>query len=402
MRWVSVICASVLALASDAHAQGVAEFYKGKSIEIYIGTSAAAATMPIRAPLASHGQARARQSGSRPEEHGRAAAAAARQLPLQRGAQGPGLAFGTFNRGIPFEPLLGNKAGAVRRHQVQLDRHHQRRESASASPGTRPASERDSRCWSASSWSAQSGIGADTYQFPKIANGVLGTKFKVVTGYPGGNDIDLAMERQEVQGRCGWSWTSVKATRSTGCRKRSSTSLFQMGLAKHPELPDTPLIMDLAKTDEERDDLQADLRTAGHGLAVCGPTRRAEGPRRCAAHGLHGRRCTDKDFLADAAKAKFEIRSVSGMQIQQLVQDIYSTPPGGRPEDQWNCCNRRLNAILSRAMQSSSFGRSRQPDRDRMPIRDEYRRRHRQHAADQASSGHRRRPAAPSWARPNS
>ena len=57
-----------------------------------------------------------------------------------------------------------------------------------------------------------SGPSADTYQFPKIANGVLGTKFKIITGYPGGNDIDLAMERGEVQGRCGWSWTSVKAT----------------------------------------------------------------------------------------------------------------------------------------------------------------------------------------------
>ena len=97
-----------------------------------------------------------------------------------------------------------------------------------------------------------SGTGADTYQFPKIVNGVLGTKFKIVTGYPGGNDIDLAMERREVQGRCGWSWSSVKATHPSWLPEKKFNTLFQMGLSKHPELPDVPLIMDLARTDEER------------------------------------------------------------------------------------------------------------------------------------------------------
>ena len=56
------------------------------------------------------------------------------------------------------------------------------------------------------------GQAADTDQFPRILNGVLGTKFKIVTGYPGGNDVTLAMERGEVKGRCGWSWSSVLST----------------------------------------------------------------------------------------------------------------------------------------------------------------------------------------------
>ena len=53
------------------------------------------------------------------------------------------------------------------------------------------------------------GSGADTNQFPKVMNGVLGTKMKVVSGYPGGNDVVLAMERGEVDGRCGWSWANL-------------------------------------------------------------------------------------------------------------------------------------------------------------------------------------------------
>ena len=70
---------------------------------------------------------------------------------------------------------------------------------------------------------------------------MLGTKFKIVTGYPGGNDIDLAMERGEVQGRCGWSWSSVKATQQAWLDEKKINILFQMGLSKHPDLPDVPL-----------------------------------------------------------------------------------------------------------------------------------------------------------------
>src|SRR5438477_80433 len=88
------------------------------------------------------------------------------------------------------------------------------------------------------------GGGYDTYVFPKIANAVLHTRFKLVTGYPGGNDVDLAMERGEVEGRCGWSWTSVKGTHQAWLDRKDIRILFQMGLSKHPDLPEVPLIMD--------------------------------------------------------------------------------------------------------------------------------------------------------------
>ena len=68
------------------------------------------------------------------------------------------------------------------------------------------------------------GATADTVQFPKIANAVLGTKMKIIDDYPGGNDGVLAMERGEVTGRCGWSWSSVKSQGWTGSRTAPSTS----------------------------------------------------------------------------------------------------------------------------------------------------------------------------------
>ena len=81
---------------------------------------------------------------------------------------------------------------------------------------------------------------------------MLGTKMKIVSGYPGGNDIVLAMERGELQGRCGWSWSSIKATHGSWIAEKQLNMLVQLSLQKHPDLPDVPLIVDLAKTDEQR------------------------------------------------------------------------------------------------------------------------------------------------------
>ena len=65
----------------------------------------------------------------------------------------------------------------------------------------------------------------------------LGDEAEVVSGYPGGNNIDLAMERGEVDGRCGWSWSSIKATRQTWLESGSIKVLVQLALEKHPDLP---------------------------------------------------------------------------------------------------------------------------------------------------------------------
>src|SRR6202008_2531583 len=94
--------------------------------------------------------------------------------------------------------------------------------------------------------------GADTDAFPRILNGVLGTKMRIVSGYPGGNDVALAMERGEVQGRCGWSWSRVKSTHGAWVKDRKITVLVQLSLNRHADLGNVPVVADLAKTDEQR------------------------------------------------------------------------------------------------------------------------------------------------------
>ena len=96
------------------------------------------------------------------------------------------------------------------------------------------------------------GISSDLSIFPKVINGVLGTMMKIVHGYPGGNEVMLAVERGELGGRCAWSWSAAKATRKSWIEQKRVNIFVQMALSKHPDLPDVPFVMDLAKTDEDR------------------------------------------------------------------------------------------------------------------------------------------------------
>ena len=137
---------------------------------------------------------------------------------------------------------------------------------------------------------------------------------KIITGYPGGNEVGLAMERGEVQGRCGWSWSSVKSTHQKWIDEKKFNILVQLALDKHPDLPDVPLIVDLAKTDEQRQILRADLRAAGDGPAVRRAARTFRAERAEALRKAFMDTMKDKDFLADAEKAQMEITPVPGEQ----------------------------------------------------------------------------------------
>ena len=96
---------------------------------------------------------------------------------------------------------------------------------------------------------AGTGSGADSVIFPYILNGVLGTKMKIVTGYPGAADFLLAVERQEADGTAGVSWSGLNAARPEWIAKKQINVIVQLGLKKHPEMNPAPLIMEFAKND---------------------------------------------------------------------------------------------------------------------------------------------------------
>ena len=309
---------------TSSFAQSPGDFYRGKTIELDIGTSVGGGYDAYGRMLARYINRYIPGNPTIVPKNMEGAGSMRLANFLYNAAPKDGTAFGTINRGTGFDPLLGNKSG-------QFD--------ATKFNWIGSTNNEVSVCvaWHTTGIATfadalthelvvgATGPSADTYQFPKITNAVLGTRFKIITGYPGGNDVDLAMERGEVQGRCGWSWTSVKSLRRSWLEKKQINILYQMGLSKHRDLPDTPLVVDLAKTDEQRAILKlifARQVMAWPFVAPPGvPKERVEILRRAFTDTMK-----DKDFLADADKAGLEITPVSGEEIQKLVQEIYDTP----------------------------------------------------------------------------
>jgi tripartite-type tricarboxylate transporter receptor subunit TctC len=133
------------------------------------------------------------------------------------------------------------------------------------------------------------------------------------------------MERGEVKGRCGWSWSSVLATHKSWIDDKSINILVQLSLAKHPDLPDVPLAMDMAKTDEQRGIFRLIFARQVMGrpyLAPPGvPSDRAEALRTA-----FDATMKDPDFLADAAKVQLEVTPVTGAEVEKLVRELHETP----------------------------------------------------------------------------
>src|ERR1700704_2183904 len=158
-------------------------------------------------------------------------------------------------------------------------------------------------------------------------NGLLGTKFKLVTGYPGGNEVNLAMERGEIDGRASNSWASWKSTHPDWVKDKKIVVLVQVGLKRSPDLTDVPLLNELAGNDLERQVmtfLSADTAIARSLVAAPDtPPDRIAALRRAFDATMR-----DPDFLAEADKATLDVVPMSGEEAQKIADSIVNTPPG--------------------------------------------------------------------------
>jgi tripartite-type tricarboxylate transporter receptor subunit TctC len=173
-------------------------------------------------------------------------------------------------------------------------------------------------------------------QYPRAMNALLGTKFKIIYGYPGGNDIDLAMERGEVEGRGSSTATEWKSTHADWLRDGKINILVQIGLTKASYLPDAPLLIDLAKNDEDRAVMKLLSASIALGRQLF-TTPGVPADRVAALRAAFDATMKDPAFIAQAKKQNFDLDPVSGAAMQKIVADIVASP---KPVTD------RLNAIL--------------------------------------------------------
>lgn len=172
---------------------------------------------------------------------------------------------------------------------------------------------------------AGTGAGSETDTWPVIINEVLGTKFKVVTGYLGTQETILAIERGEASGRCIISLSALKTAKPDWLTGKKVNILLQVGLKKSPELLDVPLLLDLAKNDSDRQMLKllsAPTEMARPFAAPPGLDTSTTALLRRAFDAT----VADPQFLAEAKAIHADIAPTRGEDVQKLVFEIYATP----------------------------------------------------------------------------
>jgi tripartite-type tricarboxylate transporter receptor subunit TctC len=170
------------------------------------------------------------------------------------------------------------------------------------------------------------GAGGDQQIFTSTVNSLLGTKLKSVGGYPGANEILLAIARNELDGIVGYSWGVARNAHRDLLDSGKLKILMQLGLEKHKELPNVPLVTEFVTKQEDLQVLELIFSRQAMGRPLVAPPgidpRVAQVLRRAFADAMH-----DPLFIAESERMQLEINFVSGHAVQTLVEKLYESPP---------------------------------------------------------------------------
>ena len=169
------------------------------------------------------------------------------------------------------------------------------------------------------------GPGSPMVVMPTVLKHVLGLNFKLVAGYPGGSDVNLAMERGEVQGRCAWSYASLKSTQAEFITDKKIRFLSVSTLKRHPELPEVPSVLEFARTDSDRQILELILTSQLMARPFIAPPE-LPADRLAALRAGFSAVVRDKEFLAEAEKQKLELAPMDSAEITEVIARVYATP----------------------------------------------------------------------------
>ena len=169
------------------------------------------------------------------------------------------------------------------------------------------------------------GAASTSVQYPRALNNILGTKMKVLIGFKGGSQMNLAMERGEIDGRGSNAWASIKSITPQYMEKKQLILPIQMGLKRAPDLPNVPLIWELGRNEAETKVLKLMVMASRIGRPVL-TTPGVPADRVAALRAAFDAAVTSKEFTAEAKKRRLEINPVSGIEVQQVVNQILATP----------------------------------------------------------------------------
>jgi len=327
MRASAGLLAAFLALAVviSARADEVADFYRGRSVTLFIGYSAGGGYDAYGRVLARHLDKHIPGGPSVVVQNMPGAGSLRCANFLYNLAPRDGTAIGHFSRGLAMEPLIGTSP-------TQFDA----RRFGWLGSGTDEVS--IFVTWHSSavkSWDdalikpftvAGEGSGSDPDVFSAVLKNAFGARLKLVSGYPGSAEVALAIERGEVDGRVGWSWSSLKLLKPDWVAGQRVNFIVQIALNKSQELAQAPLILDFADTERKRQILRLVLSRQPMARPFAAPPGLPQDRLRALRKAFDAT-MADPEFLAEAKHRGLEVNPVSGSEIDRLVDELYSTPP---------------------------------------------------------------------------
>ena len=321
---IALAAAAVLLFAVPARAAGVEDFYKGRTLSIVIGYSVGGGYDTYGRLLSRYiGDHIPGRPGVIPQNMPGAGSLKAANY-IYGVAPKDGTAIATFGRTIPVAPLLA-AAGATFDATKLTWLGSISRDTSLCVTSAKSAVKNWNDFLTKPSTLGGEGAGADPDVFAHLYKNVFGAKGKLVVGYPGTNDVSLAMERGEIDGFCGLSWSTLKSRHPEWLNNKSINIIVQAGLRKEPELPDVPLATDLTSTQEQLQIVKLILVSQEIARPFAAPPN-LPAERATALVAAFDETMRDKNFLADAKMQLLDVDPVSAKNIGALLADVYATP----------------------------------------------------------------------------
>ena len=310
----------------QAKADVVAEFYQGRTVTVVVGSNAAGGYDTFARAVARYMGKHIPGSPTLIVRNMPGAGGMTAANFLYNNADKDGSVIGLVQNNTPFEPLFGTKEA----------RYDPVRFNWLGSPSVETAMV---LLWHAAPVNSVaelrerevavgvSGANSTPAFFTRLLNATLGTKMKPINGYPGQNDVLLAMERREIDGHPSAFFSSVRSTRPTWLRDKTAKAIVQYGAEKLAELPDVPFAPDLVGNDGDRLVMQAAFAPLALGRPLLMPPG-VSAERVAALRAAFAATMADPDFLAEGERVGLGLNAPrSGEQIQEVVERAYQSPP---------------------------------------------------------------------------
>jgi tripartite-type tricarboxylate transporter receptor subunit TctC len=322
----AIAASALLVLPAAARADAISDFYAGKSLNLVIGYAPGGGYDVYARTLARHLTKYIPGNPAIVVQNMPGAGSIKAANFLYAVAPKDGLTFGGFSRGAFLDPLLGRGDGtqyvAARFNWLGSISNEVGVCAFRSGAGIRSWADMQSKPYVIGS----TGAGADSDVFPTVLRRMFHVPMKVVTGYRSAADLVLAITRGEVDGRCGWSWSSLMTLNKDMFETKQINVVLQLAAEKLDELPNVPLVTEVT-TDRDQ---QTALKLIVSRQTMARPYVLPPGvpPERVRAlRAAFDATMKDPDFLADMKKQELEVRPVSGAATEALIRDVYATPP---------------------------------------------------------------------------